>query len=272
MTQTTWFLLMVSVVVIAASVFAVLLYRNRGTEEERLARRKLAEARRTHKVAEKRYEVAVRDAERSLNAAEQSYKSTLGRAERHLAMVSDPRGALLASFRGITLWECYIQTPHGQGPVADAKASADTAGGLAMKSRATLTRMAAGGLLLGPLGAVLSLGFKKHKEIDKRELYLLVETPTFSSVIQCKADEGLKAREFAAKVNTAGLHAAQLEKQRPQMIASAQQELKSAETNTDGVQQAKANLDAVRKSTELLSTIENARRHLDALQGASEVK
>jgi Short C-terminal domain len=80
----------------------------------------------------------------------------------------------------------------------------DTAGNLAIGKRATLTRMATGGLLLGPLGAVIGgAGFKKDKQYDTWELYLLVEAPEFESIGEFEPQYGAQVREFAVDVHNA---------------------------------------------------------------------
>jgi len=64
--------------------------------------------------------------------------------------------------------------------------------------------MAAGGLLLGPLGALVAgAGFKKDRQYDMRELYLLVEAPAFASIGQFNPDTAAQVREFAFDVNNA---------------------------------------------------------------------
>ena len=64
--------------------------------------------------------------------------------------------------------------------------------------------MAAGGLLFGPIGAVVAgAGFKKDREHDARELYLLVETPDFASIGEFEPRHGAQVREFTVDVNNA---------------------------------------------------------------------
>ena len=109
-------------------------------------------------------------------------------------------------------YDC-LKTPDGTAYFADGptKTTVDTAGNLAVTKRATLTRMAAGGLLtlpFAPLGAVIAgAGFKKGKKLDTRELYLMIETPNFVSVNQFKPDEGKEVRKFAAKITNTSMAA-----------------------------------------------------------------
>ncbi len=125
-----------------------------------------------------------------------------------------------------------------------------------MKSRATLTRMAAGGLLLGPVGAVLSLGFKKHKNVDLRELYLLVEGPGYGTVVSCTPDQGLGARQFATRLNTAASQAVAQERMRPAQIAAVRSELQAARANTGSIVAAQSELKRVRQDAKLLGSVQ----------------
>ena len=126
--------------------------------------------------------------------------------------------------------------------------------------------MAAGGLVLGPLGAVLSLGFKKHKVDDQRELYLMIETPNFATVVQCPPNQGLTAREFAAAVVSAGLNADRVAAARPQQIADATQRLEALRTERGGVPQAERALEAARNDDARMRAIETGRRALAELE------
>jgi hypothetical protein len=120
------------------------------------------------------------------------------KAEREAkeAALAAERGKRLASFRGVTLFERVIVTPDGESPLAGTQATVDAAGQLMQTQRATLTRFA----LTGGLGAI---AFKKKKNIDTRELYLLIDAPAVASAITCPPTEGAGARRFAAQVNSA---------------------------------------------------------------------
>lgn len=250
-----------AVALVGAVAWFVLL---RGGPGARAARRRIAVVRRSLRTAEKSHERAVRDAQRLLGSAENERAKAIKAAERHLANLQSPTGRRIKGFGGMTLFERFIRTPHGAGSVVGAHAAVDTAGNLAVKSRATLTRMAAGGVLLGPLGAILSLGFKKHKAIDTRELYLLVETPEFASVIKCNPDKGAQARNFAALINTAAAQAAIAESKRPQAIADARTRLESIHADTSTVDAARRGLAQAEADSEGLRAIDAARTGLEA--------
>lgn len=166
--------------------------------------------------------------ERLKRKREKAQSLAITAKEDAIAALKNPKGGYLGNYRGIIVYEMFIETPHGVGPITGAHATVDTASNMITTSRASLTRMAAGGILLGPLGAILSLGFKKHKVVDKRELYLLVETPQFASVIECPPDHGRKAREFAAFINTTAKNSAAIAEERPKRIQEAKDELYQA--------------------------------------------
>jgi Short C-terminal domain len=135
-----------------------------------------------------------------------------------LSQLEDPVGSQLTTWRGVVVFQRWIRAPHGEGPILGTEVVVDTAGNLAVTRRATLTRMAAGGLLLGPLGALLSTGVSKPKRHDVREVYLLIENPQFSSVVPCLPREGPKARQFAAQINTLAKQASNAEPARQKLI------------------------------------------------------
>lgn len=76
------------------------------------------------------------------------------------------------------------------GSIDGGTATVDTAG--AIDKRITATRIV--------LTGVFALAWRKKK--DDRELYLLVEGPTFSMVARVDPKEGANTRKFAAAINT----------------------------------------------------------------------
>lgn len=123
--------------------------------------------------------------------------------QRTRSGLADPKGQFLAGYHGINLWEFWVSTPTGEGHVAEARATCDTASNMVVSQRATLTQMATGGLLLGPLEAILSLGFQKKKVEDYRELYVLIESLSCAGLGECPPDVGAEARKFVKAVNLA---------------------------------------------------------------------
>ena len=85
---------------------------------------------------------------------------------------------------------------HG-GPLAGAEATVQTGGEI--QSRYTATRIA----LMGPF----ALAFKKKK--DKRELYLAIDAPSYSILVEVDKNRSKSARQLAANLNTASRSIAQ---------------------------------------------------------------
>ena len=88
-------------------------------------------------------------------------------------------------------------------PLAGVSASVESAGEL--QRRATLTRTAVGALAFGPAGAVV--GALLTKQVDKRELYLMIDGERFAWAVKVHPSLGAAARDFASKVNTASRRA-----------------------------------------------------------------
>jgi hypothetical protein len=163
--------------------------------------------------------------QRQSRRAQRDLARQVATLEKTRAELTDARGKFVAQYRGVKLWECWISTPTGEGPVEAVRATCDTASNMVVSQRATLTRMAAGGLLLGPLGAILSLGFQKKQVEDHRELYLLIESPVFACLVQCPPDEGAKARRFSMAVNLAASTSASTQEAIPARLAQVEADL-----------------------------------------------
>lgn len=81
-------------------------------------------------------------------------------------------------------------------------ASVDTAGALAVTRGRNLAAKGAGTLVFGPLG-LLFAGNAKHRQVDTRELYLLVEGPNWAYTRAFDPNAGAALRDFALQISTA---------------------------------------------------------------------
>ncbi|MEV0716786.1 hypothetical protein [Asanoa sp. NPDC050611] len=260
-----------ALIVLVVLIAGGLTFRAKRRRRDPLAAEHHAElkvARKGLREAEKARNDAIRNAQRSLRSAERAHAKQVRQAQSALSEVTNPDGKRIGSYGGVKLHELAVHTPNGRGDLIGASATVDTAGNLVLSKRPTLTRMAAGGLLLGPLGALGSLAFQKTKKHDARELYLLIETPDLASVVKCPADEGLKARSFAAKINTAAKQAEAIAAARPGQIQEARKTLASAEADTAAVESARAELAQVEGDTVLSEHVEVAQARLLALEAA----
>jgi hypothetical protein len=85
-------------------------------------------------------------------------------------------------------------------------ATVDTAGSIAVTRGRNLAAKGAGTLLLGPVGLFMA-GNAKHRQVDNRELYLLVEGPEWAYTQAFHPDLGELLRNFAQKINVAARQA-----------------------------------------------------------------
>lgn len=84
----------------------------------------------------------------------------------------------------------------------ECRASVETAGQLTSSSRPTLTRMAAGAILPGS-ALIPGLVFQKKEVQDTRELYFIIEHPTYFETAPVQPDFEGTLRQVAASVNYA---------------------------------------------------------------------
>lgn len=75
----------------------------------------------------------------------------------------------------------------------------ETAGQL--RERSTLTRVGAGAVIAGPVGAVLGALFRK--KVDEREVYLMVEGDKSAWLVKVHPSRSMEARRFAVALNNA---------------------------------------------------------------------
>jgi hypothetical protein len=207
---------------------------------ERRARLGVLRARAALHRSRQRHAALVRQAQRALARVERKHSSTVATLDRRLVELEDPRGRRLDGFGPITLHELRIVTPAGEVPLDGVTVTFDTAGNLSETKRTTLTRLAVGGLVLGPLGAILALGFPKRRTVDNRELYLLVEAGAASCVVQVRPDDGGRVRAFAVQVNAA---ASAVETRRRSIAA----ELERTRQRLEAVHEDHTALDAARE-------------------------
>jgi Sec-independent protein translocase protein TatA len=220
-------------------------------------RRELRGTRRELRRSTRAHDRAVSDATKQLQATEAAHRQRIEETTEQLRLLRDDRGELLTTYGQVSLYERFIETPGGSGPLIGVTAACDSAGELVTSQRATLTRMAAGGLALGGLGAILSLGFQKRSVDDRRELYLMIEGPGVAHVAKLDPDQGHRARQFAAIVNARALGAASAEAERPARIEMMEQRLQQQRADT-------AEIDAARRQLKLVADHGDSARRLEA--------
>jgi hypothetical protein len=208
---------------VIAIVFAVLLLASVGiillvakekrrvdslSPAERAAHDAVMEAKRRYRDAVQEYRDRTRPAEKEYRREIASINSMIKSAQEQMDTAHATGRATLQTYRGkdgsVTLFEHQISV-NGEKFHLDETISAtvDTSGNLARTKRATLTRMTAGGLLLGPVGILAGGMIQKKKLHDDRELYLMVEGREFTALVTCYPDHGVTVRQFAARISQA---------------------------------------------------------------------
>ncbi|SDZ19143.1 hypothetical protein SAMN05660209_04973 [Geodermatophilus africanus] len=263
----------VVLVLLALVVLGVVLYTRRGGAQARAHRQRQRELSKALAVATKTHASAIKATEKELKSVRSAYDKSVRGAERTLTELRSPDGRRLGHYRGVTLHELSISTPQGKSSLIGAQASVDTAGNLAVTRRATLTRTVAGGVLFGPVGAIIGgAGFKKASKHDNRELYLMIETPTLVAVVECPPDQGLKARAFAAQITTAAKQSEAIAAGRPQQIADAESALEAARADTAALTAVESKLASVSADPAMLAAIDAAKQAVDAHIQAAPVR
>jgi hypothetical protein len=238
--------------------------RIRARNQARIAA--MSPAEREHHDAVAEYRARITHAQKALSAETKSRAARLKRAEKALAEAHTVGTRTVATYRGkdgsARITGTDIQTGQGTFPLtASVKATVDTAGNLATSSRSTLTRIATGGLLFGPVGAIVGGVAKKTKMHDSRELYLLIEGESIATLITCNPDDGAKVRQFATAVKQAALQADPVRAQRASAVAAAEQALAAEQQNTAPVDAARA---SVQRATADTARVDAATRALEA--------
>jgi hypothetical protein len=209
------------------------------------------------------YERNIKVAEKSVRAEEKARESRLKTAERRLKSSGSVGRQHLGTYSGakgpIRIFQHELVLPEGTYPMDDTvRAAVDTAGNLATSSRATLTRMAAGGLMFGPVGLLAGGLLKKNKTHDMRELYLMLEGAEFATLVACRAEDGQQVRQLAAAVNHAAKSASAHRQEHEEAVASATEQLRLETLNTGSLTAAKAALKAARANRIRVETAELA--------------
>lgn len=231
--------LIVVVVLLAAGLGFWLWKRQAANPAVTAAKQELSERTKALKAAKKERDDNIKTCQRRLTEAQKKYNQYVNSAQKKLTELEDPKGKRLGTYRGVHLYERWIETPHGNGPVAGTVASVDAQ----VSSRITATRLVAVG--------VFALAAKKKTGAN----YLSIDGPALASVIECPPDQGTPARQFAVKITNAGKTAAAIEQQLPALIEQAKADLKACQEATRPVEFAQDALTEMENYAPLLDAI-----------------
>jgi len=253
---------------VLAAVAVPLVMVGRMPAAQRRAWLSVLRSRRMLRRARRRHEVLIRGAERALRRVERDHSSAVAALDRRIVELEDPRGRRLDGYGPVTLHELRIVTPAGEVALDGVEATVDTAGTLSETKRTTFTRLAVGGFVLGPLGAILALGFPKRRTVDTRELYLLIEAGTASCVLQVRPDDGGRVRAFVVQLHAAAAAVAARRRAIAVELEDARRRLSEVREDHAVLDAARARLAAVRADRAALAAIAEAEVAAAAAQGA----
>lgn len=223
MSDSTIALIVVLVLAAAAVAFLIVRKRREKSDLEQLS------------PEEQRRHADIVVADRAVREAQKAYDAGVRQADKALAAARTPR--TLASVGGVTLTETSIIVNGNARPLTPGiTAQVDATGDIQKyaTSRTTATRVVAGAMLAGPVGAIVGGSAKKGKvhTNDTRQLYLIVTGPNWQEVVQLNPDWGTQARQLAATLYNVAPHAAHHLQQYQARVAQAEQAHRAAVANT----------------------------------------
>jgi hypothetical protein len=229
------------IIVVLLAVLGFWLWRRKKTADPvvTVAKQELSQHSKALKVAQKQLDDSIRNGHRQVAEAQKKYNQHVSSAQKKLAELQDPKGKRLGSYHGVRLYERWIETPHGSGPVRDTVASVDTQ----VSSRITATRL----VTLG----VFALAAKKKTGA----IYLSIDNPQLASVVECPKDDNTKARQFAVQITNAGKAAAAIEERLPALIEQAEADLKACQEATRPIELAQEELATIEAEPTMLEAI-----------------
>jgi len=168
------------------------------------------EAKRNLSRAESSYRRAVRKARGRGEDAEREMRKLVEDAREELNILEGQKGHMICYLgRGITLYERWIDTSCGSSDLASVTAYLEMTGDILVKHNSTLTgsatagRAGCGGGRKDAPAEALFTSSTSSSEDDRRELYLYIESPEFTSVTSFLPNCGAEAREAVARIATA---------------------------------------------------------------------
>jgi hypothetical protein len=255
------------VIILVAIVTLTIVFAVRAKRQKELTRvEAMSPAERAHHDAVLEYYLAVKNAEKAHAVEIKAREQRLKIVEKAYKAANDFGTRKIASYRGkdgsVSVTGLTIATPQGNFRLDQkVNATVDTAGNLATSRRTTFTRVAAGAVLFGPVGAIVGGVAQKNKIHDNRELYLMVEGDGFAGLITCNPDDGQKVRQFAMAVKQAATRYPETVLRREIEIKKATKALETERAATGAIDKARAQLEITKLDT---SRIDSATRAIES--------
>lgn len=180
------------------------------------------------------------------------------REELGRARIGD-RGEQLASFDSVQLYERWIETPDGRGPVEGSQAIIDTAPGLWKAQRPLLCRL----LEMDSAGA---RSFHEAESSGTKSLFLLVITDLVKSIVPCPSGEEEAALQFARTLGRVSAQRASTRPQRDDGLGRMEEELRARRADRSVIDQAKSRRDRIQTDKRLQATIRLAREKVEQVR------
>lgn len=193
-------------------------------EAEREYNRRVDEASKVLANAQAAYDASVRDVVRRASAAEKI-------GLRRIATFVGSKGDV------VTLNEYFVWTAQGVAKFRDGPVSVtvDASGSCDYTSRTSPARVALGGALFGPAGAIVGAVAKVDKAHDHRKLYLRIEAPSLAVLVECKPDDETMVRRLAMQIEAASRNWSSLWQQRDDAIAIVNRDYLAAKADTKAI-------------------------------------
>jgi hypothetical protein len=249
------------------------------TPTRRRQRRRIRKARWTLAKRIVAHKIAIMKAGFSATAIDWKQTSLVAKAKEDLDYEEGPKGRLIDSLAGVELYERWIETPHGGGPLENVGAHVESTGDVHVThgQRPTLTRTVGGAILgktvghpwKGALGAAIFAQKPTTSLVDNREVYLYVEAPSFSSVVECGSTSGKEARDLAAMINTQSKRFAEIQRALPAKREAARRRHAEAKATAESeIRVAQNALHSVKRDNSHTAGIEAARQELAKARNA----
>lgn len=221
---------------------------SRGAKHEPLTPEQQAQQ---EKIAELRAEVKA--AKENLQKTTRAQKREEYRGQRMLASAARARTERLLSFHGqdgfVYLAPTEIRVREGTFPVTPTlTAEAGIGGDIVVKRRSTLTRIAAGGMLAGPIGALVGAAAQKTTYEDKRQIFMLIEGEQFVSLLVVRPKQARAAVNAVAKIRQAALSFEEFQSDNHRKTIAGKQTLIRANKQAKNVLAAQRNVRAAEQS------------------------
>lgn len=159
-------------------------------------------ARKAHSVKPSKERKGPKPIDVSADAVAARRKALDNRPINRLFPTPQPAEPWSGSMDGVTFGKGSIRYKGQVQPLRGARARVEVAGQISQHS--DVGGMVVGGLLFGPIGAIVGSGDITN---DNRELYLYVTGSEYEWVVKCKPKQTKAVREFASAINSAALRA-----------------------------------------------------------------